>query len=79
MRSQRPIILFFVLTLAGCAHEASSYRPAEGGVNAAQERAFAACRNKAEPILEKSGRVMGLAAYDQSITDCMSAQGYTKL
>jgi hypothetical protein len=79
MHSRLSSILIAVLALAGCAHDARSYRPAEGSVNETQERAFAACRANAEPILKKSGSLMGLTAYDQSITDCMRDRGYTKL
>ena len=79
MHLQLIIILFTACVLSGCAHEANSYRKAEGMVNEGQERAFAACRTNAEPILANSGSLMGLTAYNQSITDCMRAQGYTKL
>lgn len=48
-------------------------------ITGGQERAFAGCQAAAEPILAKSGRVMGRTAYDQSIRDCMRAQGYEKL
>ena len=79
MRLQLIIILFTACVLSGCAHEANSYRKTEGLVNESQERAFATCRANAAPILENNGRLMGLTAYNQSITDCMRAQGYTKL
>ena len=73
------IVLFAACVLSGCAHEAKSYRKEEGMVTGGQERAFAGCQAAAEPILEKSGRVMGLTAYHQAISDCMRAQGYDKL
>ena len=63
--------------LAGCAHDASSYRPADGGANEAQERAFAGCRANAVPLASQGGLV-GLTAYHQAIGDCMRAQGYVK-
>ena len=80
MRFRWIIILFAaVCVLSGCAHEANSYRKAEGLVNESQERAFATCRANAAPILENNGRLMGLTAYNESISDCMRAQGYIKL
>jgi hypothetical protein len=79
MRFRPIIILFAVCVLSGCAHEANSYRKTEGLVNETQERTFATCRANAAPILENSGRLMGLTAYNQSISDCMRAQGYIKL
>lgn len=71
------VILYAALTLAGCAHDARSYRRAEGLTNDAQERAFAACRAAAPP--PSGGSLTALTAYNESITDCMRAQGYTKL
>ena len=80
MRLRLIFNLWVILALSsGCAHEANSYRKAEGMVNERQERAFAVCRANAAPILAKSGELMGLTAYHQAITDCMLAQGYTKL
>lgn len=73
------VILCVALTLVGCAIDARSYRPAEGLTNDAQERAFAACSAAAAPILANSGGLMGRTEYNQSITDCMRAKGYTKL
>ncbi len=71
------IILCAVCVLSGCAHEASSYRKAEGRVDDAQQRAFAGCRAKAEPLASAGG--LGGLAYHQAISDCMKAQGYEKL
>ena len=73
------IALIAACVLTACALEANSYRKEEGMVTGGQERAFANCQATAEPILAKSGRVMGLTAYNQAISDCMRAQGYEKL
>ena len=78
MNRRVTIYLLAVCVLSGCAHEANSYRKAEGLVNDAQEKAFAACRANATPILSSSGGILGQPAYHQAIVDCMSVQGYVK-
>jgi hypothetical protein len=74
----RMSVILCCAALSGCAHDASSYRLADGGTEEAKERAVAACRNNASPILVNSGGLIALAAYSQSINDCMRAQGYVK-
>jgi hypothetical protein len=70
-------LLIAAIALAGCAHNAESYRSATTGANEEQERAFAACRANATPLMGMGG-LLGITAYHQSISDCMRAQGYVK-
>jgi hypothetical protein len=63
--------------LAACAPTVMDFQAPDGSVSQ-QQRDFAECRIKATDVLSEFGGLAAVAAYNQTLKDCMTAKGYLK-
>lgn len=70
--------LALLLLLTACAPEISDFRKPNGTVST-QQQDFAECRIRAREVSSGYGGGLALlAAYNETLNDCMTAKGYAK-